>query len=205
MLTDTSVTHNITVHGTGSCQLRFLAVGGGGRGYYSGGGSGYIRYGSTTIESGSEGAVIIADVGDHKEASTISINGGMYKAESGKDRKGGDNESNQGGDGYSGGGDHSGTSEGGSDGSKGDGEDGGMGTGQDVTKYVFSAWSLSPGKGGKIHTGCTTACGGGGGGVLVDGKGPESSEYKGQGFGGGGSGASSSQFGLQGLILLELM
>ena len=38
MLTETSALHQIYVYGSKLCKLRFLAVGGGGKGYYSGGG-----------------------------------------------------------------------------------------------------------------------------------------------------------------------
>ena len=46
--------------------------------------------------------------------------------------------------------------------------------------------------------------GGGGGGLMVDGTGPESSNYQGQGFGGGGNGYTDYGDGLPGLILLEI-
>ena len=127
------------------------------------GGSGYVIYGKTTITPDLSGETsIIADVGDQREASTISINGDVKRAESGKDRKDGDHEKNGGGDGYSGGGDHSGSSDGGSNGANGGGEGGGAGTGEDITKYVFNTWQLSPGEGGKIWDGCSGgSCGGG--------------------------------------------
>ena len=210
ILTDTSEIFKISVHGSGLCKLRFLAVGGGGKGYFSGGGSGYVIYGKTTITPDLYGETsIIADGGDQREASTISINGDVKRAESGKDRKDGDQEKNRGGDGYSGGGDNSGSSYGGSNGANGGGEDGGKGTGEDISKYEFNTWHLSPGEGGKFWAGCSgDPCGGGGGGVLVGGVGPNATKYQGQGFGGGGSGSTSSQtggtYGLQGVILLEL-
>ena len=212
MLTETSALHQISVYGSKLCKLRFLAVGGGGKGYYSGGGSGYVNYGTVTIQPKPDlygEASIVADVGDQREASTISINGDVKRAESGKDRKDGDQEKNGGGDGYSGGGDNSGSSYGGSNGANGGGEGGGKGTGEDISKYEFNTWHLSPGEGGKFWAGCSgDPCGGGGGGVLVGGVGPNATKYQGQGFGGGGSGSTSSQtggtYGLQGVILLEL-
>ena len=89
---------------------------------------------------------------------------------------------------------------GGSDGSAGEGSGGGSGTGEDIREYVFTAWTLTPGAGG-IHyeDGCY---GGGGGGVMVDGAGPDTDQYTGQGFGGGGSGRGTN--GLEGLVLLEI-
>ena len=47
--------------------------------------------------------------------------------------------------------------------------------------------------------------GGGGGGVLVDGAGPVRSSEQGEGYGGGGSRCCvSSQFGLPGIVLIEV-
>ena len=200
MLTNVNKVYSISVHGTGMCKVRFLVVGGGGAGYFSGGGSGYIQYGSKTI---GHGGIIKANVGDKREASTITISGWTIKAESGKDHK----NKKRGGDGYSGGGDHSGSSHGGSNGGKGGGQGGGAGTGEDVTKYVFSIWQLTPGAGGKYYDVCSGGpCGGGGGGILVDGEGPTATEYHGQGYGAGASGSSTINHGgsgLQGVILLE--
>ena len=49
---------------------------------------------------------------------------------------------------------------------------------------------------------CCHECGGGGGGVLVDGEGPASSVYNGQGYGGGGCAYGGATH--QGVILLEI-
>merc|ERR1712179_85047 len=108
------------------CQIRVLAVGGGGLGYHGGGGSGYIQYNTRTI---SGPALISVMVGDHGEASTFFMGntGWRLRAEHGQD--GGNN---WGGDGYSGGAGF-GTCNGGSAGSEGEcGNAVGSGTGEDV-------------------------------------------------------------------------
>jgi len=194
MVTNTSESQSITVSGVAtveSCELRILAVGGGGGygGSYHGGGagSGYLQYRTIIVNPGT---IVTLDVGDHEEPSTVAFgNGYTVTAQPGQDSQGDD-----GGDGYSG------TCHGGSDG--GDGDDGmyvgGSGTGEDISLYVFDAWTLSPGAGGKPYN---TVDGGGGGGVLVDGAGPEADVYQGQGYGGGLGGGWYS--GLQGIILIE--
>ena len=124
---------------------------------------------------------------------------------------------NDGGAGYSGGGEFIKYSDsgykGGSDGSAGEGRrgEGGSGTGEDISEYVFTTWTLTPGAGGSpIGCGPSAAnqCGGGGGGVLVDGAGPDTDypSTKGKGYGGGGNGRTDPGFdiGLQGIILLEI-
>ena len=89
----------------------------------------------------------------------------------------------------------------GGDGEEGSGGSGGRGTGQDVSLYTFTTWSLTPGAGGRVFS---YYGGGGGGGVMVDGAGPEASQYQGQGYGGGGNGYPDYGDGLPGLILLEI-
>ena len=55
------------------------------------------------------------------------------------------------------------------------------------------------------HFSGSTCYGGGGGGVMVDGAGPDTNQFKGQGFGGGGGGNGYNGYnGLQGLVLLEI-
>ncbi len=46
--------------------------------------------------------------------------------------------------------------------------------------------------------------GGGGGGVLVNGEGDQHSLYQGQGFGGGASGYGGFDYGMSGVILIEI-
>ena len=66
--------------------------------------------------------------------------------------------------------------------------------------YLLTTWTLAPGAGGQAYV-----HGGGGGGVMVNGAGPESDQYHGQGYGGGGNGYGSYLYGLQGVILMELV
>ena len=210
-VTNTSGSQNLTVIGPASCELRILAVGGGGKdaseGHVGGAGSGYLQYRVMNLDPGT---IVSMDVGDLGEPSTVTIvnTGETITADPGQ---GGHSSTVGGGDGYCGGGgsasytDHIG-GYGGTNG--GDGEDGtdgqgGKGTGEDISQFTFTSWSLSPGAGGSEYYG---AYGGGGGGVLVDGAGPEATMYQGQGFGGGASGAGvdyDKGDGLQGIILIE--
>ena len=184
-----------------------------GGGVGGGGGSGFLKYQNVALEAGLNvisarvGAGQQACLGAVQQASTLGINGVFMTALYGRDGNG-----LYGGNGYSGGG-ATGFAQGyngGSNGSDGesykqyDGE--GSGTGEDVSKYIFTAWNLTPGAGGfNLTTEDYHAYGGGGGGVLVDGAGPEASLYQGKGFGGGGGGpTNTSQHGLQGVILLEV-
>ena len=202
MLTDTTGSHSISVVGVvPSCTLRFLAVGGGGKGTCGGGGSGYVQYQSVQVSSGTE---ISAEVGNFGEPSTVVINGKSTVANQGQDH-----QSWEGGNGYSGGGDGSAGNniyEGGTDGGDGGGSHGGSGTGEDITAYDLSSWKLTPGAGGVGYGSCNCGCSGGGGGVMVDGSGPSAIDEKGQGYGGGGSGSNTgnNEYGLQGIILLEI-
>ena len=200
MLTKTSKTHRIKIFGQGPCKLKFLAVGGGGhekeKSGNAGAGSGFLVYRTLQVNDGDQ---IIANVGEERKPSTVSISGKSYTAASGQD---GDKEDKKGGDGYSGGG-ADGKYKGGSNGSKGEGATGGSGTGEDVTKFKFKYWDLSPGDGGKHDSNMA----GGGGGVLVNGEGPaRKAHHKGQGngYGGGGSGCGCNPHGLPGVILMEV-
>ena len=205
MLTNTSETSVIMVNGL-RCTLTFLVVAGGGNenGVDGGAGSGRLEYRSLRV---SPGTVITAQVGDQRQASSLAIFGGdTVTVEPGQDGQG----SHDGGAGYCGGGgvgDIGGGGNGGTDG--GDGDDGsygtgGAGSGEDISLYTFTAWTITPGAGGNYYYyDGNYHYGGGGGGVLVDGVGPEASEYQGQGFGGGGSGKSIYGDGLKGLILIE--
>ena len=198
--------NEITVLGSESCQLKVLAVGGGGDGLLKGGGSGYLQYWTVALDQVVN--TISARVGARNQASTININGVTnLTAMNGQD--GG----NSGGDGYSGGGgclscdggSDDGGSNGGSDGGDGEGSDGGSGSKQNIRDYTFTSWTLTPGAGGKSFFGGGYYKGGGGGGVMVDGRGASgASQYQGEGYGGGGSGGGAFTDGLQGVILLEV-
>ena len=209
MLTSVDQTKEISVkrHSGWQCELTFLVVGGGGRdggNNFGGAGSGYLEYHSVQL---TEDTVLTAQVGDQGQASSVSISGGdTVTAQPGQDGQGDD-----GGDGYSGGGANGSSGhggDGGTDGGNGEngtsGHHGGSGTGEDISVYSFTTWTLAPGDGGVQYA---NGCGGGGGGILVDGEGPQSSEYRGQGYGGGaagGTGDVSDEAGLQGVILIEI-
>ena len=214
MLTSVDQTKEISVkrHSGWQCELTFLVVGGGGRdggNNFGGAGSGYLEYHSVQL---TEDTVLTAQVGDQGQASSVSISGGdTVTAQPGQDGQGDD-----GGDGYSGGGANGSSGHGGDGGTDGgNGENGwigssghqgtgGSGTGEDISVYSFTTWTLAPGDGGVQYA---NGCGGGGGGILVDGEGPQSSEYRGQGYGGGAAGCTGDvgdEAGLQGVILIEI-
>lgn len=73
---------NVSMLGSSSCQLTLLAVGGGGEGDNTGGGSGYLKYQTVTLELGVN--TITARLGAGRQASTVSINGDPLTAEKGK-------------------------------------------------------------------------------------------------------------------------
>ena len=212
MFTETGVDINITVSSSSFCQLRFLAVGGGGHytGLGAGAGSGYIQYQSKTLSSGT---VISLTVGDEEQPSVVRINGETIEAEPGHYPT-----SNDGADGYSGGGASGSTAggcNGGSNGGDGEGDcynhNGGRGTGEDITTYRLDNFVLSPGAGGKYDKSEDGYySGGGGGGVLVNGEGPQrDSDNQGEGYGGGANCHRNSDGdlmydGLPGVILLEV-
>ena len=197
----TSSTNEIIVDGFG-CGLKFLVVGGGGdeNRANGGAGSGYLQYGSVIVDFG---ATIDAKVGQSKQSSVLIFSTGeAITAEAGEGVVG-----NSGGNGYSGGGRYG--YSGGTDGGDGEGSDGGSGTGEDISAYTFSAWTLTPGAGGRYYHDSyyDVYYGGGGGGVLISGAGPDGSIYQGEGYGGGASGYRESIIGdgLQGVILMEIM
>ena len=101
--------------GSSSCQLTLLAVGGGGEGDNTGGGSGYLKYQTVTLELGVN--TITARVGAGRQASTVIINGNTLTAEKGKSGYSSGSGSH-GGDGYSGGGGFLCNCDGGSDGGR---------------------------------------------------------------------------------------
>ena len=122
------------------CQLRILAIGGGGEAFAGGGGSGYIQFHSETFTAET---FISLTVGDKSQSSSVTVNGQTVTAAPGNDCVSG---SYQGADGYSGGGGrgiYSGC-DGGTDGSDGEdcSYDGGHGTGDDVTAYKLHSFTL---------------------------------------------------------------
>jgi len=184
------------------CQLRVLAIGGGGKGNSGGGGSGYIQFYSETFTAET---FISLTVGDWRQSSSVTVNDQTVMAAPGNDA------GVAGADGYSGGGGYINNSnrgcDGGTDGSDGEdcSYDGGHGTGDDVTAYKMKNFVLTPGAGGK----CYNRYGGGGGGVMVNGEGPQrESDNQGEGYGGGGAlhsrGGISVYDGLPGVILMEV-
>ena len=183
---------------TRSCQLRVLAIGGGGRSYGPGGGSGYIQY--QTLELSQGLTTVSTKVETFGYDTVVNINGETVITA----KHGGSGE-DQGGDGYSGGGMQGGC-DGGSGGSDGECGLGGAGTGEDISHYTFKSFTLSPGAGGEYYVSHSYYYGGGGGGVLVNGWGPEADPGVGQGYGGGDGGdGMHGGDGLQGVILLEVV
>jgi len=184
-----------------TCNITLFVVGGGGLSHSSGGGgSGYLEYRSLKVAAGTR---LMAQVGDTGHSTNVTspnsseLNVTAQAGESG--------QPGAGGAGYSGGGGCGGhrfnAGNGGSNG--GDGKEGyksgGAGTGEDVSLYLFSAWTLGPGAGGK-HV---VYDAGGGGGILVNGEGPQDPDhYLGAGYGGGGGGGTDA-LGHPGVILIE--
>ena len=208
MFTKPGLEINVTTHTftSSECQLRVLAIGGGGEGYTGGGGSGYIQFHSETLTAET---FISLTVGDKSQSSSVTVNDQNVTAAPGIDY---DGTSGKGADGYSGGGGGASPGcDGGTDGSDGDDctYDGGHGTGDDVTAYKMDNFVLTPGAGGKYYVdGYDYYYGGGGGGVLVNGEGPQrDSDNQGEGYGGGGayvSGVGGAFDGLPGVILMEV-
>ena len=222
MFTDPGLNFNVTIApSTPDCLLRILAVGGGGHGGTSGGGSGYINYTTRTIISRSSEYKIGIKVGNISQATIVTLDHiDEVRAEPGQT-----GDYDNGGRGYSGGGAWCLYTVDGCDGgyNGGHGEDradgkgkGGHGTGEDVTEYKFDHYKLSPGDAGeryKSHGGYYY--GGGGGGVLVNDEGPSRSfkptygapsyNHMGQGYGGGG-GFHSHRTGITipGVVILEI-
>ena len=208
----TSASAEVNVNVVGFCKVTILAVGGGGRGDCGGGGSGYLQYQKIYLSSGVTS--FHAETGYAAQASSVTYNGTYGTSIVANPGQLGEcSDPYAGGYGFSGGGQYTLGSDsgyqGGSDGSAGGGSLGGSGTGKDISEYVFTTWTLTPGDGGSpgaCGTNHRNQCGGGGGGVLVDGAGPDTTrpELRGKGFGGGGNGASNANDGLQGIILLEI-
>jgi len=192
---------------TADCDMKILAIGGGGDAWGAGGGSGYISYTTRTIST----EEIRIYVGNQRQHTVVTLNDDEVRAEPGE--SGGDNN---GGSGYSGGGAYCGSTDGCNGGyNGGDGEDGpedrggrgGRGTGEDVTQYKFDHYKLSPGDAGEgWKSSYGYYYGGGGGGVLINGVGPDrESTHQGQGYGGGGAGGGRYGSGLPGVVILEIV
>ena len=207
LLNDTSTQHSLQLMGDGQCEVRMLAVGGGGYGTSyggGGGGSGFIAYYADVLPGFTELTVTVGDSDEFLSDSSKVLANGEVILEAGPGRSGGYG----GGDGFSGGGgDSSNTNSkyhGGSNGADGEGSSGGDGTQQDITSFKFDSFVLSGGEGGFLHAG------GGGGGVLVGGAGPARQHLgQGQGYGGGGEGqldweSDYSPSGLPGLVIIEV-
>ena len=186
-----------------------MAVGGGGYGSWSGGGSGYIQYFTKTLPSST--TLIKLVVGDEREASNVTINGNTITA-----LPGGNGVESDGGDGYSGGGGGSiEPCDGGTNGEDGECDGGGYGTGEDISTYHFDNFKLSPGAGGCHYSGPGYYWGGGGGGVLINNEGPGVGVgvnkagvqwSDGEGYGGGGTYPSTADYyGEPGVVILEIV
>ena len=192
-----------------NCKLSIVAVGGGAN--YTdqhdeegGGGSGYVAAASVEVQFSSYQVI----VGNVQQPSKVKTSTGttVIKAKPGDGQRG-----------YSAGGrggsrDES-SSNGGHDG--GDGKAsyyGGRGSGLDISSITqLETFHLTPGAGGQKHAERGQRnyrdydykyYGGGGGGVLVDGEGPQSSRFAGQGYGGGNSQWSGDAG--PGVVLIEI-
>ena len=195
MVTEDEV--DVTVSAIGSCELTILAVGGGGMGAHYGGGSGFLQYQKIRVSNGITSLSVVAGASAQPSSVTFTYSGISIVANPGLRGDG----IYGGGMGYSGGGAgryNSGYS-GGSGGSDGEGPDGGQGSHEDISEYIFTTWTLTPGDGGSAFYGDS----GGGGGIMVNSGGPGGDKYKGQGYGGGGNGQISHNTGYPGLVLLE--
>ena len=205
----------IIVWGSSSCTLRILAIGGGGGSlgdeanfsFSGGGGSGYIRYYSSSVFAGALELTAQVGLGGTEitdgSPSTVRMPGTTITARGGQCGRG-----VSGGDGYSGGGGwHGGNvrgGNGGTDGGNGGEIFGGSGTREDITSYKLSEFTPSPGQGGQYFA----YSGGGGGGVQVGGSGPSRiTKNQGEGYGGGRCALPFKEDlpGLDGVILVEVV
>jgi len=194
MLTESSM---VDIEALTECRIKILAVGGGGKGSYGGGGSGFVEGIDLMIPNGARMNVTIGGPG---EDTVVQLSTGDILTA----LRGGDAASAPpgGGKGYSGGGYglncHCGAGQAGGS----NGEDGGGGAGRggegshlNISKFNFDNFQLEAGKGG-LPGGFYSDNGGGGGGVVINGKSPDRDEYTGEGYGGGG--------GLPGAVILEI-
>ena len=198
---------DVSMAALGDCEVTAVAVGGGGSGNYAGGGSGYVASATAPVVA-FQLYVSVGAAGEESALETVGW-GGVGEETVVRAAPGGDGTNYDGGAGYSGGGAGFGDyiyGDGGEDG--GDGEDGdgkghgGAGSGFDITSITLASYKLSPGVGGEKHYYNTNHFGGGGGGVLVDGAGPQETQFDGEGFG-GGRGWSEGKPG-SGLVLMEV-
>ena len=184
-------------------DLTVVAIGGGaGAGQEGGSGSGYVE--TATLRMSVNSPLAAITVGQADESSKVEIDGELVL----EALPGQSSSYFRGGDGYSGGGAMSGIvgETGGSNGSDGGNSTsypGGKGSGFDLGLLSMKTFILTPGAGGQPRS----SYGGGGGGVVVNGKVPGLSEYRGLGFGGG---AAYSRYvedlieGFPGCVLVEI-
>ena len=142
-------------------------------------------------------------VGDWRQDSFVRGKNGQNMIIAQPGGHGGTGSPSKGGVGYSGGGAGGTGYKGGSNGSDGEGANGGIGSGFDISTMSLEHHILSPGNGGDPYGNY----GGRGGGVLVDNIGPACLDCLGygSGYGGGGGGCINgyTNFGLQGMVLIE--
>ena len=103
LLNDTSTQHSLQLMGDGQCEVRMLAVGGGGYGTSyggGGGGSGFIAYYADVLPGFTELTVTVGDSDEFLSDSSKVLANGEVILEAGPGRSGGYG----GGDGFSGGG-----------------------------------------------------------------------------------------------------
>ena len=182
------------------CKATIIAIGGGGDGdSYGGGGSGYVE--SEVIDISSTKYEV--SVGDWRQDSFVREKNGQNILLAQPGGHGGTGSPSKGGVGYSGGGSGGTGYKGGSNGSDGEGDNGGIGSGFDISTISLEHHILSPGNGGDLYENY----GGRGGGVLVDNIGPACLDCLGygSGYGGGGGGGNVgfTNYGLQGMVLIE--
>ena len=205
VFTNVDVSVNVTFSPSASlgCRATMIAIGGGGDGdNYGGGGSGYVE--SNVIDIFSMEYEV--SVGDWRQDSFVRENNGQNIIIAQPGGHGGTGSPSNGGFGYSGGGSGGTGYKGGSNGSDGEGANGGSGSGFDISTISLEYHILSPGNGGDPYGNY----GGRGGGVLVDNIGPTCLDYpwldcleNGYGGGGGAGNNGYTNFGLQGMVLIE--
>ena len=208
---NSSVDYNVQLLGDDKCEMRILAIGGGGMGdNYDGlgGGSGFLEADKRSMTGVANMKVKVGQSEGYfstASSSTVEVNGEVILTAKG----GGDGSFGGAGDGYSGGGGSFGSSNaanhGGSDGEDGEGDSGGDGTGQELTSFKFDNFVLTPGAGGFFNHG-----GGGGGVVINGGSPPRPHEGVGEGYGAGGEGQTDydsplTSNGISGAVIIEIV
>jgi len=209
LFNDSSADYNVQLLGDDKCEMRILAIGGGGVGdTYGGlgGGSGYLAAEKRSMAGVVNMKVKVgASEGYSSSSSTVELNGEVIVTAKG----GGDGSFGYAGDGYSGGGgsfdESNGARHGGSDGEDGEGDSRGDGTGQELTSFKFDNFVLTPGVGGFFNHG------GGGGGVVINGGSPPRMHVGvGEGYGAGGEGQTDynsplTANGISGAVIIEVV